>query len=520
MGDNQVFPLLSLPPELWGLIFRNLETKEDRRNFTHACKAVHDNKDIKKQINTLVLAPENHRWHADSTAQLFTAQIHAFSGVHLRRLELRGMHEPGHYRGKACISVVTAAVRAATATHATKELLISDDHDEAWMSDEQLRDICTAAPQLSRLELDVTLCDYGDVSPLRSLRHLKHLTVKRTYNSDRMGLKGIPDVLRCCTQLESLELPHSKLEGLMEHSSLPRVTTVCCPSLVRLRLLGVVADTLLDVGWMLDHVFPNVRHLEVLCIQLLELHEDMADPDSHYADPGVLEATLQRIRLGASIFASGRVCLNEGKVLILLGTDFLTFDHEEPLGDDEATGPDYALMYLHALDALGSGGFFRTSSDVRCLCLANILVTSNLMTLCGRHFSNAHTLVFSPVAVYAKGDGLLMANCIASFCCLSHITVPFRKFARDDAGSEDLYAAALVACHQAHMAGRDVVFCVDAMKPFGLHAAPQLLPFLEQALAWYKNSVRGVSGGVVRIVLEKSDYSCLFDEISGGQLYL
>ncbi len=46
-------PFDDLPPEMLGLVYGHLPTKEDRRNFAHSCKAVHSAPDVLHRITSL-----------------------------------------------------------------------------------------------------------------------------------------------------------------------------------------------------------------------------------------------------------------------------------------------------------------------------------------------------------------------------------------------------------------------------------------------------------------------------------
>lgn len=239
----------ALPAEL---IFDRLDMN-DLRSLSHASKGFHKTPEIRQRITKMVLHIPSpikwgtllpaHRatvsgpadatmWYAMDWAQ---ALVRSFPWPKTECLELRAdsfsyeatfMEDNNVSLSYVCGSLpyVWAAIRAVTAAQGDtlKRLIIADSplqpFPEPFPTD-WLSHVCTSAPRgLERLELRVMLTDDGDILPLQHLQQLRHLTIQRTQHNDVPVLEGVCDVLRSCTHLQSLVLPHAYLLGMVSRA--------------------------------------------------------------------------------------------------------------------------------------------------------------------------------------------------------------------------------------------------------------------------------------------------------------
>ena len=149
-----------------------------------------------------------------------------------------------------------------------------------------------------------------------------------------------------------------------------------CPSVTELKLVGLVADMLPDLCWLLNNVFPGVRQLDIGCLQLVN-YDAVVN--------GEEDVMLQRIASGAADLLAGgraRIVDDEGRVK-LSGIDTLSYENEHQ------DGPEHEPMYERTLTAL-LGGWLRggaephRASAVRALHLRNVRFGGRVLSTLAR----------------------------------------------------------------------------------------------------------------------------------------
>lgn len=191
---------------------------------------------------------------------------------------------------------------------------------------------------------------------------------------------------------------------------------MCCPSVTELKMVGLVADMLPDLGWLLSNVFPGVRQLDIGCLQLVNYYAVVN---------GEEDVMLQRIASGAAELLAGgraRIVDDEGRVK-LSGVDFLSYANER------LHGPEHEPMYERALEAF-LGGWLRggaephRASALRALHLTNIRLGGRILSTLARFVPDIRELCLDNENSYHSDPNIiLLTEIIRAFPLLSNVTM-------------------------------------------------------------------------------------------------
>jgi len=369
---------MTLPSEIWALIYRFLETKEDRKNLTLVSRGMHDNPDIKLQLTKMVVPmdgiPDYSSPEQDFTS--FTLALQTYPSVNLKRIVL--LDGPDQRFQMA----VEQADERATFPFIT-ELVI-----KGFNTVLDFTFLIRHFPHLTSLSME-SVCD--DLVSLGDLYELRELVfdANNSYRTAMLrsplsySLKGCASALSTgCPLLTTLVLP---FYIVTDDDVAARFS-----SLKNLRFSGIESRDLLNLKRDLERdVYPGVRCVDIDNITLFKPpgnDEDSTPPNVYYSNnPVEYERLLGDICEGASLFSGERRRARLSRSFgcmwyYVLDDDYVTLDHAD------------AAVYIQAFEKLMQGGMCEVAHLVRDLHLDCMYQSAPFIDACERYFTTVQSV--------------------------------------------------------------------------------------------------------------------------------